>query len=108
MKRTILIVLAIVLLPMAALAAPFLVCDPQTGVDHYVSTGPPWVPTSVIAQADGSLKMDVSASTVGTNSLTVKACKNDAVWGELCSIAAPFVFTRPTSPTAPANTQLTP
>jgi LDH2 family malate/lactate/ureidoglycolate dehydrogenase len=89
-------------------AAPFLVCDPQTGVTSYKLTGPVWVPTSTPAQADGSIKLDVASSTVGSNSLTVAACKTDPIWGELCSSTVPFVFTRPAAPTIPANTKLIP
>lgn len=89
-------------------AAPFLVCDPQTGVTLYRLTGPAWVPVSVTAQPDGSIRMDVASSTVGSNSLTIAACKNDAVWGELCSETVPFVFTRPSAAAPPANIRLNP
>jgi hypothetical protein len=89
-------------------ASPSLICDPQTGVDHYKLTGPAWVPTSVIAQADGSIKMDCSSAMVGTTNLTVAACKNDPIWGEQCSVFVPFSFTRPGSPVSPVNTKLSP
>lgn len=93
-------------------SSPFLVCDQQTGVQTYVITGPSWVPTTPIsAQVDGSLKFDVAGagSVVGTNSLTIKACKSDAVWGQVCSTAAPFSFTRPSSTLlAPSSIRLVP
>ena len=102
------LVMGIVLFSSACFAGPFLVCDSQTGVDHYKLTGPAWVPVTVMAQADGSIKMDVSAATVGSNSLTVAACRTDAIWGELCSSTIPFSFTRPSPPTTPVNTKLSP
>ncbi len=54
------------------------------------------------------IRMDVSAAIVGNNPLTVAACKNDAVWGELCSSTVPFDFNRPAAPTTPGNIRLTP
>ena len=108
MKKLILIVLAIVFLATPAFAGPFLVCDPQTGVTFYKLTGPAWVTGTVIAEADGSIRMDVSAAIVGNNSLTVAACKDDPVWGELCSVAVPFEFIRPASPGNPLNLKLSP
>jgi len=108
MKRIILIIISILLMSSVAMAAPFLVCDPQTGVTLYRLTGPAWVPVSVVAQPDGSIRMDVASSTVGSNSLTIAACKADAVWGELCSTTVPFVFTRPSAAAPPANIRLNP
>lgn len=102
------IMLAAVLLALPALvaAAPFLVCDPQAGVTHYQLTGPAWVQPQVTAQTDGSIRMDVAQSDVGANSLTVKACKIDAVWGELCSSAVPFAFDRPSPAVTPDRLRL--
>ena len=87
-------------------AAPFLVCDPQIDVTLYKLTGPAWVPVSVPAQPDGSIRMDVAAATVGSTSLTVAACKDDAVWGELCSPFVPFTFVRPSAAANPAGWRL--
>ena len=110
MKRIILwlsvILIAVLVGVSISYAAPFLVCDPQTGVTLYRLTGPAWVPVTSPAITDGSIKMDVSAATVGSNSLTVAACKSDAVWGELCSSFVPFVFTRPSAAAPPANIRL--
>ena len=111
MKRIILITLSILLSSTVAMAAPFIVCDPQTGVQYYKVTGPAWTTSPVTAQADGSIKVDVATSTVGVNSLTFAACRGDAIWGEACSTFVPFVFTRPVAPVAPtlpANIRLTP
>jgi len=108
MKRIILMAISFILLASVSWAAPFLVCDPQTGVTLYKLTGPAWVPATKVAEADGSLKLDVSGATIGSNSLTVSACWTIAPWGEQCSTSVPFVFTRPASPITPTNTRLTP
>lgn len=103
-----LLILLFVLIPSLGWGAPFLVCDPQAGVTTYKLTGPAWVPATVPAQPDGSIKMDVSAATVGENALQVAACAIDPVWGEVCSDNSPFSFTRPTTPALPATLRLTP
>jgi hypothetical protein len=95
----------------AAMASPFLVCDPQAIVTSYQLTGPSWVPASVPAEADGSIHMDVSKAVVGVkNDLTVKACVTDVWMGVVCSTTAPFSFTRPApgsiTITIPANIRL--
>ena len=106
MKRIILIIISILLMSTVAYSAPFLVCDPQTDVTLYKLTGPAWVPVSVPAQPDGSIRMDVAAAIVGSTSLTVAACKDDVVWGELCSPFVPFSFVRPSAAAPPANIRL--
>ena len=110
MKRLILwlsVVLIAVLVGVSiSYAAPFLVCDSQAEVTLYKLTGPAWVPVSVVAQPDGSIRMDVATATVGSNSLTVAACKSDPVWGELCSPFVPFSFPRPSAAAPPANIRL--
>ena len=94
-------------LPALSFAAPFLVCDPQAGVTHYKLTGPAWVPATSTAQPDGSIRMDVSGASQGNNALTVRACKTDPIWGELCSDpATPFAFARPGAPSVPGNLRL--
>jgi hypothetical protein len=108
MKKIVLLTLAIVFMSSLVYAAPFLVCDPQTGVTSYKLTGPAWVPASVPAQADGSLKLDVSVAAIGTNSLTAAACKTDPTWGEVCSSSVPFAFTRPSPPATIGNIRLIP
>ena len=87
-------------------AAPFLGCDPQTDVTLYKLTGPAWVPVSVVAQPDGSIRMDVAAATVGSNSLTVAACKVGIGGWEECSTFVPFLFVRPSAAAPPANIRL--
>ena len=84
-------------------AAPFLVCDPQAGIDSYNIVENVTQLTQVPAQADGSLRWDLAGVTVGQHSLTVSACS--AVWG--CTAAVPFVYERPALNT-PAGIRLTP
>ena len=92
------LILMFVFLPAICLASPFVICDPQAGVTSYVLTGPAWMPTSVPAQPDGSIKLDVAQSLVGSTSMTAKACITDPSWGVACSDASPFVYTRPAPP----------
>jgi len=77
-------------------AAPFLVCDPQSGVVGYEITGLA-TPVSFVAQPDGSLKYDLASVNSGTYTLTVAACN---MWG--CSSTAPFGFSKQV-PSAPAG-----
>ena len=87
------LLLAVVLILMTATAqaqaGPFLVCDPQAGVTSYALTGPGWVPATKTAEANGSLRLDLASSVAGANSLTVKACNVDPVWGTQCSASVP-------------------
>ena len=50
--------IALILIATTVFASPFLVSDPQSGVTSYQLTG--WSETTVTAQADGSLRMDVA------------------------------------------------
>ncbi len=111
MKKLLFIILFCLIPSIAAGIAhgsPFLVCDPQTGVTEYRVTGAEWATATVTAEADGSIKMDVSAAPVGQSSLYVQACNVDAVWGVQCSISSPFVFTRPATPAQPEGLKLNP
>lgn len=85
---------------------PYLICDAQAGVTSYKLTGPAWVPMTVTAQLDGSLKVDVTNAIVGANALTVVAVITDPLWGELVSAAVPFSFTKPSAPVGAGNLKL--
>lgn len=104
--KTLLLVLALLAMAVPAFGAPFLVCDPQAGVTFYKLTGPAWVPATSTAIADGSIRMDVAGATIGSNALTVQACKTDPIWEELCSSTVNFTFTRPAAPSGSANIRL--
>ena len=100
MKKLLFVSLFVLAFSTVSFATPFMVCDPQTGVTTYKLTGPAWLTTPTVpAQVDGSVKLDVVSSSAGSNSLTVAACVVDAIWGEVCSSAVPFVFTRPSTAT---------
>ena len=81
-------------------AAPFLVCDPQSGVVGYEITGLNPETVTFVAQPDGSLKFDLSSVNSGTYTLTVAACN---MWG--CSSTAPFSFSKQI-PSAPAGLRI--
>jgi hypothetical protein len=102
-------VVCLLLLPTILYASPFLICDPQVGITHYVLTGDkPWVPSTSLAIADGSIKLDVASAVVGVTNMTVKACITDAVWGDRCSTTVPFILSRPGLPVVPVLPRLVP
>ena len=103
-----LIVIGMILFAATAMASPFLVSDPATGVTLYKITGPGWTPSACGIEPDGSLKADVAQAPVGTTQLTVVACNEDAVWGESCSDPVPFSFTRPAQPATIKSIRLLP
>ena len=93
--------IALIFIATTVFATPFLVSDPQSGVTSYQLTG--WSETTVTAQADGSLRMDVGSAVQGTTyNLTIAACN---VWG--CSVAVPFAFGKQL-PGAPTQLRLVP
>jgi hypothetical protein len=93
------ILAALIILGIVAvcLAAPFLVCDPQSGVISYQFTGDAFFTTKV-AESNGSLRYDLVGLPNGAHNINVTAC-ND-LWG--CSLATPYSFTKGV-PTAPGN-----
>ena len=70
-KGTLLFVALMIAISAPCFAKAKRVCDPNAGVTRYTLTGPSWLPTTVAAQSEGSLKVDVSAAAVGTNSVTL-------------------------------------
>lgn len=93
--------IALILIATTVFATPYLVCDPQSGVTSYQLTG--WSETNVVAQADGSLRMDVGSAVQGTTyNLTIAACN---VWG--CSTTVPFVLQKQL-PVVPSQLRLVP
>ena len=102
-----LLVIVFILFATSALASPFLVSDPATGVTYYKITGLPWIDV-VPAQADGSLKTDVALSPLGVNNVKVSACISDPTWGEACSADVNFTYTRPAPPATIKSIRLLP
>ncbi|MBA7494732.1 hypothetical protein ES702_05309 [subsurface metagenome] len=75
-----------------AYADPFLICDPQTNVTHYVvdmDGDKTTVPAFDLGDGTVMLKYDLAGIPTGTHNVEVKA-KN--VWGESTSV--PFDFTK--------------
>lgn len=103
MKRIALAMAIILWFPIYGMCAPYLVCDPQATVTHYKVTGDAYWTANVPAQADGSIRSDLQGIGTGNHNIQVKACKADAVWGELCSDTSPFSFTRPAGPSVPQD-----
>ena len=81
-----------------AWGAPFLVCNPQAGVNYYTISGDPFWTANITAQTDGSLKSDVAGIPNGNHVISVVACSE--LWG--CSTSTPFSFSsaKPLSPAA--------
>ena len=92
MKRLIgLIFMLVMIIPTLVLAAPFLICDPQTNVTHYVITGSINVTVLATPYGNGTVRLeyDLAGISMGNHNVEVKA-KN--IWGE--SVAVPFVFSK--------------
>lgn len=91
-------------------AAPFLVCDPPLAGEpiptSYKLTGGAWVPATVPAMADGTIKLDLVNAPTGTNAMTVSACGEPSDVWEVCSDAVPFSFTKPSAPRLPKTLKL--
>ena len=81
-------------------AAPFLVCDAQTGVTHYQITGD--IEAEPQAEQNGSIRYDLAGIEAGDYNLNVVACNE---WG--CSQATQFFFTK-SLPQSPMNIGLEP
>jgi len=101
--KKLLFLLAFIFIPSLVFAAPFLVCDPQTNVTHYVVTIDGNT-TEVLAFDLGNgtvmLRYDLEGISAGTHNTELKA-KN--IWGE--SVAVPFVFVK-AIPVAPGGTRI--
>jgi hypothetical protein len=63
-------------------------------------------PAFVNPDGTKQLKYDVGYVSSGAHSLTVKACKSDNVWGEICSDSVPFDFSKPTPAAPPSGLKL--
>jgi hypothetical protein len=101
--------LLVILIGTAHAAGPYWTFDAQPGVTAYkLAGGPAWMPASVPAAADGSMKLDVSAAAVGTTNFNAQACSTDPVWGEQCGSTLPFSFSRPAKPSTPIGGKLVP
>lgn len=81
--------------------SPFLVCDPQIGVDYYnIYQNGIKIGSEITAELDGSLKYDLALIQPGVYDWTVEACN---VWG--CAIT-PDPFVSPGIMSIPVNLHL--
>ncbi len=98
-KSLVCLVIFLLVFSSMALAGPFLVCDPQEGVTHYkISTGD--VKQVVAAEADGSLKYDLSQIDPGALSRELRAGSTYDLDGEPSIVfewsdPLPFVLKKP-------------
>jgi hypothetical protein len=100
MKQAFLVV-AIMLMAGVACAEPFLVCDPQAGVETYTVYKDAVVfAADVPAVPDGSLRLDLVGVTPGVYAWTATA-KNVWATSELSE-----VYLSPGQPSAPQNLRL--
>lgn len=98
-----LVIMLFLFLSGMARAGPFLICDPQTDVTHYVVTidgQTETVPAFDLGDGTVMLKYDLSNVSEGQHICEIKA-KN--LWDE--SAPAPFVFTR-AGPGVPGNVRI--
>ena len=101
MKKIFVSILMVLVMVVVCEATPFLVSDPPvegTIPTSYKLTGPAWIPSSVPAQSDGTIKLDVTNALVGSNAITVTSCVVDLIWGEICAVPFPYTFIRPAPP----------
>jgi hypothetical protein len=102
MKSIIILLLVFCLFPTMAFGAPFLICDPQIGVAWYdVQNLGSLTNSSVPAQSDGSIKLDIAILPPGIYSTLVRACNQRG-----CSDASNFTFTKSATPTKPTNVRI--
>lgn len=97
-------------------AAPFVVADvPSPNADRCVwdGLGGPLVNNVVVDAVRGSSQYgnricmrDIAAAAVGSNDITLALRDSTSVWED--SIAVPFSFVRPASPTAPVGLRVAP
>lgn len=97
-----------------AWAAPFVVSDAypagDTQPDGFLCTLNTGAVQDVVADVVTSttkrLKFDAVNAVSGSNTVKVKAYKNDAVWGRLESAEVNFTFPRPAAPSGASGLRL--
>ena len=104
LKVLIFLVFAITfLLPAMSRAAPFLVCDPQSGITEYIIDINGTELSVFSAESDGSMRYDLQG--LAERSYTVKA-KAGNLWG-WSAYSDPFVF-NVSIPLKPSNVKIVP
>jgi hypothetical protein len=99
-----------------AYAAPFVVSDAYPAADTQpdgflctLNTGAVQdVVADVVTPTTKRLKYDAVGAISGSNTLKIKAYKNDALWGRLESAEVNFTFPRPAAPSGATGVRLAP
>lgn len=88
--KTSLFLLVFLLIPVFVFAAPFLVCDPQTGVDKYILEINTVEMPELAAEPDGSIRYDLAGIAEGDFIIRAKAGN---IWG-WSTYSDPLSFTK--------------
>ena len=99
LKKLVMALVVMVMMVGVSFADPFLVCDPQTNVTHYIvvlNGATIEVPAFDLGDGTVALRYDLKGINVGNHNVEVRA-KN--IWDK--SIAVPFAFVKslPEAPT---------
>jgi hypothetical protein len=103
-------ILLLALLPLAALAAPFVEADVVAGVTQ-CGVVLDSQPKALVPAASLKCRFDLTASLPsGAHTVTMTAITTaDPVWGtQESSPSGPFSFTKPATPASPATLRLSP
>ena len=96
--KTLILILMLVLFPVFCFAAPFLVCDPQAGVNKYILEINTVEMPELAAEPDGSIRYDLAGIAEGDFIVRLKAGN---IWG-WSQYSDPLDFTK-TLPQTPLN-----
>ena len=110
------IVFAILFSASIASANPFFVVDrdvssqPATSYIITLPSSQSWLPATAPALTTGNygVKLDLSNAPVGPNTIKIRSCLTDPLWGQVCNADISVPFTRPSNPLGIANPILIP
>jgi len=105
MKRLLIMLISFVMLTGITYAAPFLICDapdPAEQVVSYIIYRDGVEIGTTVAEADGSLKMDLASITPGVYTWTIRSVN---AWEE-SPLSNPYVS--PSGASVPQNTRMVP
>jgi hypothetical protein len=101
------------LLPVSALASPFVISDPVdpavTDCGIFLDAAPKQTVPVTLSGTSKICKFDIAGIANGAHTIKATAIINDSIWGVLESPqSVPLSFTKPASPAAPATLRLAP
>jgi hypothetical protein len=101
------------LLPVSALASPFVISDPVdpavTDCGIFLDAAPKQTVPVTLSGTSKICKLDLAGIANGAHTVKATAIVNDPVWGvQESPQTAPLGFTKPASPAAPATLRLAP